>query len=89
MFGNDGASMKKELDNSFILATEIQGNFTNSGNKEILYIYQDKKSLNAIADPTLGINTVICCVFNDVDEIVKTYLIPFPGSLDINNDVEK
>ena len=89
MFGNAGASMKKELDNSFILDTEIQGNFTNSGNKEILYIYQDKKSLNAIADPKLGINTVICCVCNDVDEIVKTYLIPFPGSLAINKSLSK
>lgn len=76
-YATDG-SIKKYFDETFVLALEIQGNFTDSGReRETLYIYQKRIIPDAKPDPNLGIAAILYCLYGNDNTIIKEYQLPF------------
>ena len=75
----------ENFDENYILLFQEEGNFTNSGNKEILGFYESKNIRHSKEVTRNGIDRVYCFIFNEQNqEIVKTFRVKGYGTVEID-----
>lgn len=80
-FSLDNFNLKDEFDKTYNLICEVNGVFTGLGNKEKLYFYQKQNGLIGNPKKDLGIETVICCIYDDKENLIESYKIPYTFTL--------
>lgn len=73
--------LKEEFDKTYNLIYEVNGVFTGLGNKEKLYFYQKQNGLIGNQKKDLGIEAIICCIYDEKENIIESFKIPYTFTL--------
>jgi len=71
----------ENYDDKYVLLFQEEGNFTNSGNTEILAFYQSKSTYYSNEITLKGIERVYCFICNETERIIKVISVEDYGTL--------
>lgn len=78
----------ENFNNDLFLRFQIEGNFTNSGNKEVIGFFQWKSSLEIEGKPFRSVAKAICFIFDPTQNVIlKTYELPYYSTLAFEEDL--